>query len=810
MTAVVERLFQVSLAGGVLIAAVVLLRVVARRAPHAVRLLLWALVALRLCCPFVITLPQSPVSVPTVETPPVLTVPMTAIPYVFEEEELDPLGGAVIAPIPQEEVPSPYTQPLSIMDVLGYVWLAGVAAMAGSALISWWRLRRRVSTAVRQADGSWRSDAINGPFVLGLWRPRVYLPFDVNEADTPYVLAHERAHIGRRDPLWKCVGFCVLALHWFNPLVWVAYRLFCRDIELACDRRVTAALTAEEKGLYARALLACASRPRAALACPLAFGETGVKQRIQAVLNPKKPLLWVAVGALAVGTVAATLLLTVSTASFDGISAKRYAGDDGVMLTLTNAQNHSYEQSLTIRWQNTSSYPLRIDDDYAIEQKVDGKWQRLKTRTTKDEADFYDRLIVSTVPVGGSSEITYALFENFSLLEKGDYRFVCDFTIWVDDERTQGTAILPFTIRQDPRTVEVDTDNEEVTLQLVRLDLSPGAQTITVKLKNNGVTTAQHSEIFTIERQVGERWMPYSSKGLPHVLLAVLLDGGGEREHTYDLTTYYGDLPNGNYRLLVRYTNGKYRDGEYASLPFTVTGSFDMAANVVSGIVNALSYSYDGELTMNVTWCNDLPRAIYCGEGFSVERFNGDEWTPVASKREAEDEPLLIKIDAYCVREMTYAISDRYETLLPGDYRLVVPYADLDAEKTLALPFRVSNEAAAIGNLVTWRMTETEFSPKEQTVMVSIKNSTPHTVHLKDAYRVFRMTEKGLQVCNPIKDIATLPSEVRELASGKEISKVFGISEHFGRLSPGKYRLSFYFTCNDEDKVGMVDFTIPE
>ncbi len=297
-----------SVSAGWLILAVAVLRLALKKAPKSSTCLLWLLVGVRLVCPFSI---QSPASLlPSAEMIPqtVLTEPPpqihTGIAYlnnnVNEQLAIRYVEGVTV----------PAGQTRSIAQVCAWAWLLGMAAMALWGLASWLRLKRRVAEAVPDGDGVWLCDAIASPFLLGILRPKIYLPPSLDRNSRTYVVAHERAHIRRLDHLAKPAAFLLLSVYWFQPLVWLAYVLLCRDIELACDERVIRDLGAACKKPYSEALLQCSVRRSGAAVCPLAFGEVGVKERVKNVLNYKKPAFWVAAASLAVCAAAAVCFLT--------------------------------------------------------------------------------------------------------------------------------------------------------------------------------------------------------------------------------------------------------------------------------------------------------------------------------------------------------------------------------------------------------------------------------------------------------------------------------------------------------------------
>ena len=185
-----------------------------------------------------------------------------------------------------------------------------MAALLVHALVSAGKLKRKLATAILLRDNIYESEFVDSPFVFGVVKPNIYLPMHMDEGTAAYVIAHERAHLARRDHWWKVLGYLVLALHWFNPLVWVAYILFCRDIELACDEKVVKGLDGAARADYSQALLSCAAPKRAVAACPLAFGEGNIKTRVKSALHYRKPAFWVAAAAVLAVVIVAVCFLT--------------------------------------------------------------------------------------------------------------------------------------------------------------------------------------------------------------------------------------------------------------------------------------------------------------------------------------------------------------------------------------------------------------------------------------------------------------------------------------------------------------------
>ena len=314
MTDIFLRIVELSWQAGVLALAVMLARLALRRAPKWAVCLLWALVAVRLVLPFSL---QSPVSLQAAQSPVAAVLyelPQTQEAAQKTDEVLSGGSAEPVTPLPPTEVvtvqPVPAPKPVMTVSLLAAIWLAGVVMMLTYMLVSYLGIYRRVCTAVRLEDNVYRCGSWGTPFVLGLLRPRIYVPEGMDDAALPQVLAHERCHIRRGDHLVKPLAFLLLALHWFNPVLWAAYVLLGRDMENACDERVLRGVDGAGRAAYSRALVACAVRQRPAAVCPLAFGEVAVQERVKNAMNGKKPAVWAAVLLVIAAAVIAVCFLT--------------------------------------------------------------------------------------------------------------------------------------------------------------------------------------------------------------------------------------------------------------------------------------------------------------------------------------------------------------------------------------------------------------------------------------------------------------------------------------------------------------------
>ena len=333
MAAVFLKLLNLSISASWLVLAVLVLRLGSKRSPKWMNVLLWGIVALRLVLPFSI---ESALSlIPSAETVSPAAVQFAPAPTITSGVSV--IDNAVNPSLSEHfaAVPGMSVNPLYVWtEIAGWVWLIGLGAMLLYALVSYLRLRRRVSVSLPIQENIYLCDGISSPFILGIVKPRIYLPSGLDEVQRQNVLAHERAHLARYDHWWKLLGFVLLAVYWFNPLLWLAYALLCRDIELACDERVIRTMDASAVKTYSTVLLACSMPHKAVISCPLAFGEVGVKERVRNALHYKKPAFWI-VAASAIVCIAVAVCFLTNPEHETMKWAKNLRVDDVVRVELT-------------------------------------------------------------------------------------------------------------------------------------------------------------------------------------------------------------------------------------------------------------------------------------------------------------------------------------------------------------------------------------------------------------------------------------------------------------------------------------------
>ena len=336
MDSLFTSVLEISWQAGLIALAVMAVRPLLRRAPRRAVCMLWLLVALRLLLPARLTV-ESPVSLQQPESPPI---------QAYQELRQQEKVYVSTPPEQRPEMAGPAAaQGFALLDQLPAIWLTGVGCMALYMALSLLRMRWRLRAAPRIQDNVYRCTDWSTPFVLGVIAPRIYVPETVSEQDFPQVLAHERCHIRRWDHVWKPLAFLLLAVNWFNPVLWAAYVLLGRDMERACDEMVLKNATPIQRAAYSRALVACAAQPKMAAVCPLAFGEVAVKERVKNVLNYKKPALWAVILLVVAAAIIGACLLTkpgyknVGTLDAEKLFALRteYVGDNAAVSGILDA-----------------------------------------------------------------------------------------------------------------------------------------------------------------------------------------------------------------------------------------------------------------------------------------------------------------------------------------------------------------------------------------------------------------------------------------------------------------------------------------
>lgn len=403
-----------SISASFLVAAILLLRLILKKAPKAIIVALWGMVAIRLICPF--SLESALSLIPSEETIP--TEQFQTVETRNDDYNLHIVSNPIYPEKIEYKMPGT-VENNAIDSIFAYFgWLGGIGIMLIYSAVSYIIVKRKVKISAPYKDNILLCDSIKTPFILGVFKPKIYLPSDIPDEEKEYVLAHEKAHLIRRDHWWKPLGFVLLSLHWFNPLMWVAYILLCRDIEFACDEKVIKSLGEEGKKPYSEALLNCSVPRKMIAACPVAFGETGVKDRIKSVLNYKKPAFWVIIVAIAASVILAVCFLTNPVDNSTIFNAKYETGKCLYSFVITKEKETA---------RNTHSFAINasggVYKDYG-----DGEGEyigelRESSFTVKEMNDLLNSQDEKSIYIGRTSEI-YEIKNNNDDENRTDYVFI--------------------------------------------------------------------------------------------------------------------------------------------------------------------------------------------------------------------------------------------------------------------------------------------------------------------------------------------------------------------------------------------------
>lgn len=529
--AVFLKILNMSITASWLVLAVIALRFLLKKAPKAFSVILWGLVGIRLMLPFSF---ESVLSlIPSAQTVPndIAYSPIPEIDSGIEaiNSAINPIISGTLAP---NEISG--TNPMQIITLIAsVVWIAGIAAMLLYTLISFLIFKRKVREAVPLRDNVHICDGIDTPFILGVIRPRIYLPSNISEADMRHVIAHERAHLKRHDHLWKPLGFLLLTVYWFNPVLWIAYILLCRDIELACDERVIKDKGLEIKKSYSEALVNCSVPRKMIAACPLAFGEGSVKGRIKSVLNYKKPAFWIIIVSIIACVAVAACFLTnpVRVKIPEGFTVVESGSDiEGLSISVKEVELDTADAHISIEWKNQSGVDIWYGDPYDILYLENGEYASCAKTDLAFELPAYN------LGDGRKTTINYDL-RPFDLTKEGRYRFIVDASkdeagdrdskdLWIDFEIKPHTLTVEELRVKYPQYFDLDTDKE--------------LRVVSWRISENGY-------YFGLLNQKDGSFTDYE-------LLTVAQNGATADEMRVILSSY--DVPNYNIDVIIYKQNG--------------------------------------------------------------------------------------------------------------------------------------------------------------------------------------------------------------------------------------------------------------
>ena len=615
MSEVFLKIINMSISASYIVLAVLLLRLLLKKAPKWITVVLWGIVAVRLVCPFSIEsvlslIPSSEVVSPDImmdRTPEI----NTGIPIL--NQVVNPVISGSFTPDPGTSA-----NPLQLwIPTFAVIWIVGMVALIIYTVISYAKVRRKIGTAVLLRDNIYQSENVVSPFVLGIIKPKIYLPFGMNEKDMEHVVAHEMAHIRRKDHLSKPLGFLLLTLHWFNPLMWLGYVLLCRDIELACDEKVIKELDHDVRADYSQALLTCSVNRRMIAACPLAFGEVGVKDRVKSVLNYKKPAFWIIIAAIVACVAVAVCFLTNPPQKQDDKSmsphGEIYTDYEGVYITIKSIDKDEGGQNIfNIVWHNETDKEITYGEMYTVEYKDGEEWMD----TAFDEERYFNTIGYSLRKNKTASKSYTA--EHLDISKRGTYRFMVPFSVKEGDKYVSYKTWAEFTVGNDfnlgasnliygfvPSPSEPDKISyiyisafgcnvKDVTIDFKQVRFENGNMIFDVYWANNGTENVDIGPDFEVYRYNGSSLEKLDSKGV-WLTYRQMLAGKGmniagdidtvkfEYENTvsYHLSEHYDVLTPGNYRF----------EAHGAWVEFQILDNF----NMISAVYDTATFDVDGD-----------------------------------------------------------------------------------------------------------------------------------------------------------------------------------------------------------------------
>lgn len=614
MSEIFLKIINMSISANYIVLAVLLLRLLLKKAPKWITVVLWGIVAVRLVCPFSI---ESVLSlIPSAET----VSPDIMMDRTPEINTGIPIINQVINPVISGSfTPDPGTSanPLQLwIPTFAVIWIVGMVALLIYTVISYVKVKRKIGTAILLRDNIYQSENVVSPFVLGIIKPKIYLPFNMNEKDMEHVVAHEMAHIRRKDHLWKPLGFILLTLHWFNPLMWLGYVLLCRDIELACDEKVIKELDHDARADYSQALLTCSVNRRMIAACPLAFGEVGVKDRVKSVLNYKKPAFWIIIAAVVACVVVAVCFLTNPPQKDDDRMSSHgdiYTDYEGVYITIKSIDKDEGGQNIfNIVWHNETDKEITYGEMFTVEYKVGEEW----IDTDFDEERFFATIGYSLKKNKTISKSYTA--EHLDLSKSGTYRFMVPFSVKEGDKYVSYKAWAEFTVGNDfnlgannliygfvPPASDSDKlsyiyirdfgcNEKEVTIDFKQVRFENGKMIFDLYWVNNGTANVDIGPDFEVYKYNGSSLEKLDSKGVWLTYRQILAGKGMNIAGDYDTAKFeYEDTVSyyvsEHYDVLIP---GKYRfEAHGAWVEFQIIDNF----NMISAVYDKATFDVDGD-----------------------------------------------------------------------------------------------------------------------------------------------------------------------------------------------------------------------
>ncbi|MBO5701178.1 MAG: hypothetical protein J6S71_01940 [Clostridia bacterium] len=722
MSDIFIKIFNLAVTAGWFVLAVLLLRPLMRRAPKWINCLLWGIVGLRLALPIKF---ESIFSlVPSAEPLP-QNIAMSPAPEIHSgisvmNDIVNPVISTSLAPQLGASV-----NPMQVLlEVAAYVWVIGIVLMLCYSAVSYILLRRKVRASVKSEDGVYFCDDVDSPFILGVIFPRIYIPSGMSGDALGHVLAHERAHLRRGDHVWKPIGFLLLSVYWFNPLFWLAYALLCRDIEAACDEKVIGMMDAEAKKDYSRTLLACSLHRKRIMACPLAFGEVGVKQRIKSVLNYKKPAFWVIIVALVATVILSVCFLTNPTSDVrdllePGSGWMYYSDNSYISVTVDNSVKMSGTSMI-----GGEFYDIRIDyrKDGGIYAEIFGQ----KTSSIKK----YDEYVAGINDENEESE-TERLLLSGKLKAHGD-NVVLQIK---EDAIGLGQEKLVFEKTRDSgnRTVKIPSSGLYVNVldcgsekrgadvSFIQAKREGDDVIFTLKWKNSTFKTQIYGNSFEVYRYEGEGLTALDFIGYWNEVAT----GVGAFSMTYpsfNITEHFDISALGKYRLVA---GDAWVDFEVSNLPASGTsfpehlglirqsGLYAVIINYGSDIAGmdaefvAIPYLDGKNNGFSIYWTNNTGESYVVDPKFEISRYNGKEFVPLKDKSSAQDEATVVAPNGK--EKHIYSITEHYDLNEKGRYRFTSNGVWVDFELKTVKELYMGLDSSRGLDVYVWQMAQGSY-----------------------------------------------------------------------------------------------------
>ncbi len=596
------KLLNMSITASYFALAVILIRIIFKKMPKWITCLLWGLVALRLVFPFSF---ESILSlIPSSETVP-SDIMMSSEPHITSG--IPALNSAINPVISESFTPDPYASanPLQIIIfILSAVWVIGVIGMFIYATVSYILIRRKTSESIETEKGIFICDNIDTPFILGVIKPKIFIPSYIDEQNKALILAHERAHIKRKDHIWKPLAYTILSVYWFNPVMWAVFVLLCRDIEAACDEKVIKEMDTESKKIYSEALITCSSPKKYITACPLAFGETGVKQRIKNILSYKKPTFWIIISALIVSIILSACFMT---------------NPAGMRIDEVEGYNNIFDDVEKIQLFVGEAYIYTTEDTKPELSEI--KKVRLEKSPVKDSTDTSYRIEIN-------DEITINIDESFSSLYLNNY-------LNGNLRKSESYSIRnPEVLKNLFSMSNYITGMDDIYITLNDVTEAENGISFNVTWHNKGIEDAEYGEMFSVERITdnGEYEEVPFPDNFVFLLPAYILkaDSTAEKNYYCPMT-----LPDGQYRFVTTF---RAKDGKsYYTKASFVIGESTSDISGIGGVDGPTAVMTTKTLTLDdvirlskkgdkLTW-NDFEEFTYyeTGSGLYIREYVIDE-----------------------------------------------------------------------------------------------------------------------------------------------------------------------------------------